>query len=138
MAITLGSVFTNTLLYTASTAGVAEQIGNGTLALMSGTVPSGPNEAATGSTLATFGFSAATSQGAPTAGSMNLAFTATTVTAGNSGTAGYFRILNSGNVALIQGVCGTAGADWNLSSTIIGSGDNVSITGTPTISWVTS
>lgn len=134
LAITLSSTFTNALLSTASS-GVATQIGGGTLVIYTGTGPAGPNEAATGTILATFTFSAAGSQGAPSGGSMTLSFVANTVTAGNTGTAGYFRIISSGAVALIQGAVGVAGSDWNLSSVLINSGDSVSITGTPTISW---
>lgn len=139
MAITLSTTFTDNLLGT-GTEGVATQLGGGTLVLYAsgGSPPAGPNEAATGTVLATFTFSAAGSQGTPAAGSMTLAFAATTVTAGATGTADYFRVINSGSVALIQGSVGTSGADWNLSSTSITNGDNVSITGTPTISWVVS
>lgn len=139
MAITVGSTFTDNLLGT-GTEGVATQIGSGTLVLYAsgGSPPAGPNESPVGTILATFTFNNASSQGSPSGGSMTLSFSATTVTASGSGTADYFRILNSGSAALIQGAVGTSGADWNLSSTSITSGDNVSITGTPTISWVVS
>jgi hypothetical protein len=36
---------------------------------------------------------------------------------------------------LIQGVVGTSGQDFNLTSTTITSGDNVAITGTPSVAW---
>jgi hypothetical protein len=135
VAILLSNTFTNNLLGT-GTQGVATQIGGGTLIIYSGSAPAGPNEALSGNTvLATFTFSAAGSQGSPSAGVMNLSFSATTVTASASGTATFFRIANSGAAALIQGTVGTSGADFNLSSTTITSGDNVTITGTPTISW---
>lgn len=139
VAITLSNTFTDNLLGT-GTLGVANQIGGGTLVVYAsgGTPPAGPNEAATGTVLATFTFSAAGSQGTPAAGSMTLAFAATTVVAGNTGTADYFRVISSGSVALIQGSIAVSGGDWNLSSTSITTGDNVSITGTPTISWVVS
>jgi len=136
MAILLSTTFVNKLLGTSTTAGVAEQIGGGTLVAYSGSAPAGPNEALSGNTaLATFTFSAAASQGTPASGSMTLAFSATTVTASATGTATFFRILDSGGNALVQGVIGTSGQDWNLSSTAITSGDNVQITGTPSISW---
>ena len=142
MAITLSNAFTDNLLWT-GTQGVATQIGGGTLVVFAsgGSPPPGPNEVATGTTLATFTFSSAALQNggsAPTAGSINLVFSNQTVTAGASGTADYFRVISSGAVALIQGTVGTSGADWNLSSTTITTGDQVSITGTATISWVTS
>lgn len=136
MAITLSNTFTDNLLLGSSAVGVDQQIGGGTLVVYSGTAPAGPNEALSGNTvLATFTFSAAGSQGAPAGGSVNLSFVATTVTASASGTATFFRILDSSGNALIQGSVGTSGADWNLSSTAITSGDNVSITGTPSIAF---
>jgi hypothetical protein len=140
VAITLSTTFTDNLLGTSGTAGVAEQIGGGTLIIYAsgGSPPAGPNEAATGTALATFTFSAAGSQGSPSGGSMNLAFSTQTVVASNTGTADYFRIINSGSVALIQGSVGTSAADWILSSTTITSGDNVTITGTGTIAWTVS
>lgn len=139
MTITISNTFADNLLGT-GTEGVATQVGSGTLTLMAsgGTPPAGPNEPATGSTLATFTFSAAASQGAPSGGVMNVSFTATTVTAAATGTADYFRVLNSAAVALIQGSVGVSGADWNLSSTSVVTGDNVTITGTPVIEWTTS
>jgi hypothetical protein len=138
MSITLSSTFTDNLLGTSSTAGVAEQIGAGTLVLYAsgGSPPAGPNESATGTVLATFTFSSAGSQGSPSAGAMTIVFNATSVTATGTGTADYFRILNSGSTALIQGSVSTTGADWNLSSVTVNSGDSVAITGTPSISWV--
>lgn len=46
-----------------------------------------------------------------------------------TGTATFFRILTSADVARIQGTVGTSGADLNLSSTSITSGGTVTITG---------
>jgi len=139
VSITLSNTFTDNLLGT-GTQGVATQIGGGTLVLYSsgGSPPAGPNEVATGTVLATFTFSAAGSQGTPAAGSMTLSFAALTVVATGTGTADYFRVISSGSVALIQGSVGTSASDWNLSNTVITSGDNVAITGTPTFSWVVS
>lgn len=139
MAITLSNTFTNNLLGT-GTNGVATQIGGGTLILWAsgGSPPPGPNEATVGTQLASFSFSAAASQGTPSAGSMTLVFAATTVVATGTGTADYFRINSSAPAALIQGTVGTSGADWNLSSVSVTTGDNIAITGTPSISWVVS
>lgn len=135
MAILLSTTFTNGLLGT-GTSGVAVQIGGGTLVAYSGTPPTGPNEGLSGNTaLATFTFSASGSQGTPSSGSMTLVFANLTVAASASGTATFFRVISSGPAALIQGTVGTSGADWNLSSNVITSGDNVTITGTPAISW---
>lgn len=138
MAITLSNTFADNLLGT-GTEGVATQIGSGSLIIYSGTPPAGPNESLAGNTvLATFTFSAAGSQGSPSAGVMDLSFSATTVTAAATGTATFFRILDSSPAALIQGSVGTSAADWVLSSTSISMGDNVTITGTPTIAWTTT
>jgi len=138
MAITLSNTFADNLLGT-GTEGVASQIGGGTLVIYNGTPPVGPNEVLSGNTaLATFTFASAGSQGGPAGGVMDVSFIATTVIASATGTATFFRILNTGPAALIQGSVGTSGADFNLSSTSISSGDNVTITGTPTIAWTTT
>lgn len=135
MAVLLSTTFADNLLGT-GTEGVATQIGGGTLVAYSGTPPAGPNEALSGNTaLATWTFAVAGSQGTPAGGVMNLTFSATTVTASASGTATFFRMLDSASNVLMQGTIGTSGADFNLSSTSITSGGTVSITGTPTISW---
>lgn len=143
MAITLSNTFTAALLAHDATGGqsaIADQVGGGTFVAYAsgGSPPAGPNEAASGTVLATWTFSAASAQGTPAAGSMSLAFSSQTVTAGNNGTADYFRVLNSSGTALIQGTIGVSGADWNISSTTVTSGDQMAITGTGTISWVTS
>lgn len=139
MAILLSNTFANALLQHSGTA-VADQFGGGTLVAYSGTPPAGPNEALSGNTvLATFTFSAGASWGSPAGGSITLALAATTVTASASGTATFFRVLNSGSAALLQGTMASpSGGDWNLNSVNITVGDNVAITGTPTISWTTT
>jgi hypothetical protein len=138
MAILLSTTFTDNLLGT-GTEGVAVQIGSGTLVVYAGTPPAGPNEGLSGNTvLATFTFNASGSQGTPAGGVMSLSFAATTVTAAASGTATFYRMISSGAAALVQGTVGTSGADFNLSSVTVTSGDNVTITGTPTISWPVS
>lgn len=135
MAILLSTTFANDLLEHAGIT-VADQFGGGTLVIYSGTAPAGPNEALSGNTaLVTFTFSAGTAQGAPSGGVMNLAFAATTVTVAASGTGTFFRVLNSGGTALIQGTVGTSGSDWNWTSVGFTSGDAASITGTPSIAW---
>lgn len=138
MAITLSNTFADNLLGTGSE-GVATQIGGGNLIIYSGSPPAGPNESLVGNTvLATFTFQSAGSQGSPSGGVIDVAFSATTVTAAATGTATFFRIQDTGPNALIQGSVGTSGADWNLSSTAISMGDSVTITGTPTIAWTTT
>jgi hypothetical protein len=139
VAILLSNTFADALLAhdaTAAQSAVADQIGSGTLIIYSGTAPTGPNEALSGNTvLATFTFSAGSAQGSAAAGVMDLVFAATTVVASATGTGTFFRVLNTTPTALIQGTVGTSASDWDLSSTSITSGDNVTITGTPSIAW---
>lgn len=137
MAITLSTSFANALLQHTGTS-VADQLGAGTLVIYSGTPPAGPNEALSGNTaLATFTFAAAASWASPSAGSITLDIPTATVTAAATGTAAFFRLLGSADTTTgrVQGTVGTSGADFNLSSTAITSGDNVSVTGTPSIAW---
>jgi hypothetical protein len=142
VAILLSSTFANGLLAHDATAGqsaVADQFGGGTLLVYSGTPPTGPNESLSGNTvLATFAFQPATAWSAPATGVQNLDFVAQTVTATATGTGTFFRALNSGGSPLLQGTVGASGADFNLSSVSITAGDNVAITGTPTIAWTTT
>ena len=138
MAITLSAVFANLLAShnaSGSVAPIADQIGGGSLIIYSGTPPTGANEALSGNTvLATFTFNTAATLGSSTAGVLTLSFSSTTtVTASASGTATFFRILNTTPAALIQGAVATSASDWNLTNTSINSGDQVTITGTPTI-----
>lgn len=141
MSIQLSSSFADALLShdaTAAQSAVADQLGGGTLVIYSGTPPAGPNEVLSGNTaLATFTFAAATAWSAASAGVMTLDIPTATVTAAATGTATFFRLLGSGDTTTgrVQGTVGTSGADFNLSSTSITSGDNVSVTGTPQISW---
>lgn len=138
MTILLSNAFANALLQHSGTS-LADQFGGGSIVVYSGTPPTGPNEALSGNTvLATWAFAAATSWAAPSGGVETLDIPTTTVTASATGTATFFRVLNSGSTALLQGTVGTSGADFNLSSTGITSGDNVAITGTPTIAWTTT
>lgn len=148
MAITLSATFVENLLNHDATAGqsaLADQIGGGTLIIYSGTAPTGANESLSGNTvLVTFTLLAASSQtSAGAGGSLGLQFstsggsgTATnpTMAATATGTATFFRIASSGATSLIQGTVATTGGDWNLTNTSINSGDNITITGTPTIS----
>lgn len=134
MAITLSSVFSQAIMVHGGSA-VADQVGGGTIIVYSGTPPTGANEGLSGNTvLATWTLAGSSSQ-ISTSGVIALAFASgiTTVAAAASGTATFFRILNSTPAALIQGSVGTSGADFNLSSVVVTTGDNVSITGTPSI-----
>jgi hypothetical protein len=138
MAILLSSTFANALLQHSGSS-IADQFGGGTLVVYSGTPPTGPNESLSGNTaLATFTFAASTAWASPSSGVENLDFVSQTVTAAATGTATFFRILNSSSAALIQGTVAASGGDFNLSSVSVTSGDNVAITGTPTIAWTTT
>jgi hypothetical protein len=54
----------------------------------------------------------------------------TTTNASATGTAGYYRLCTSaaGTTCVSQGVCGTSGADLNLTTTSITAGQPVSVT----------
>ena len=137
MAITLSTSFANALLQHTGTS-LADQLGGGSLVIYSGTPPAGPNEALSANTvLATFTFAAAASWAAPSGGVETLDIPVLTVTAAATGTATFFRLLGSADTTTgrVQGTVGTSGADFNLSSTAITSGDNVTINPTPTISF---
>jgi archaellin len=59
-------------------------------------------------------------------------WTSSTITADSSadatGTASFFRCLDSNANVVLQGTVGTSGADLNLNSVSITSGDNVAVT----------
>jgi hypothetical protein len=138
MTIQVSTAFAHDLMeHTGVT--VADQIGLGTLVIYNGTPPIGPDTALSGNTAcATFTFTAASTQ-SDTNGVLSLAFSSQTVTAsassGSSPGATFFRIINSSSAAIIQGTVAASGADFNLSSIVITSGDNVTITGTGTITF---
>lgn len=103
----------------------------GLLKIYTGTAPTNVEDAATGTLLATltltnpaFGNAADAAPGATA--------TAATITgdstADNTGTAGYFRVIDRDATAIIQGDCGTSGAALNLNSTSIVAGVQVDIT----------
>lgn len=98
----------------------------GTIKIYTGSRPASPDDAATGTLLATFtlsnpAFGAASSKSA----ALN---TVASVTAAATGTAGYFRAATSAGVAKFDGTVGTSGAELNLNTVSITSGGTVSIT----------
>jgi hypothetical protein len=99
-----------------------------------GSAPANASAAATGTTLATFTLD---SPGFTESGGVLTLDTspALTVAAAASGTATYFRVLQSaGTVTVLQGTVGTSGQQLNLNTTTITSGVNVTITsGTLTV-----
>lgn len=94
--------------------------------IRTGTSP-GVTSAATGTLLASITFPS--SPWAASSGNSKATQNTFSATAGAGGTAGYFRIKNAGDTKRIDGTCGTSGADLNLSTTTIASGNTVTITG---------
>lgn len=106
---------------------IASQIGNaGVLNIYTGTQPTNPDTALSGNTLL-----AALTCGTPFApnasGGVLTANAITSATAGNTGTATFFRLTTSGATAIVDGSVGTASADLVLTSTSITSGQTVSV-----------
>jgi hypothetical protein len=102
-------------------------LNSGTLQIYTGSQPA-LNGALTGTLLATLTFSA-TAFPTATASAGTVTATANSITngiAGNSGTAGYFALVSSGSATVATGSVGTSGADLNLSTLSITSGQTVS------------
>jgi hypothetical protein len=98
----------------------------GTIKVYSGSRPASPDDAATGTLLATFTLSnPAFGSASAKSAALN---TVTSVTAAATGTAGYFRAANSAGTAMFDGTVGTSGAELNLNTVSITSGGTVSIT----------
>ena len=105
----------------------------GRLILYSGSVPA-DCDAAAGTVVATLlgrvpgsgGFF-----GAAATSSNNAVATAATITDDSNavgGTTTYFRLVNRDSAAIMQGACGTSGAELNFNSTVISAGAIVSVT----------
>lgn len=106
-----------TAMKTARMTATRDTVANGTLEI---------GTAGMASVLATFGLSA--SGGSISNDVWTLAFDASTVAAGNTGTAAAAQIKNSGGTAQITGLTvGTSGSDINLDNTSINSGQNVTL-----------
>lgn len=108
---------------------LATNIGSGaTIEIRSGTKPATPETTASGTLLATVTISGSFT-------STNGVLTAADPASANpvaSGTAGHFRLKQSGGTAVLDGTVGTSGADLNLGSTTITTGVPVDL-GVPTI-----
>jgi hypothetical protein len=109
--------------------GFCPQLNSGTIKIYTGSQPA-VNGAITGTLLATLTFSSTAFANATATGGVASATanTITSGTAGNTGTAGYFALVSSGSVVIATGTCGTSGADLNLNTTSVVSGNTVSIT----------
>lgn len=107
---------------------VCALLNNGYIRIYTGAAPANPQAAATGTLLAELRF-AATAFGAANGTGLSTANAIAGVTAGNTGTAGYCRILKSdGTTAIADLTVGTSGQDLNLNSLSIATGASVSIT----------
>lgn len=99
-----------------------------TIKIYTGTKPATPETTASGTLLATITISGSFTS---TGGVLTAADPAS-VTPAASGTAGYFRVATSGGTAILDGTCGTSGADMNLSTTAISTSNPLDL-GVPTI-----
>lgn len=101
--------------------------GAGTVQVRTGAQPATVNDPATGTLLATFTLNDP-AFGSAVAGVCTLDVTpALTTTGVAGGTAGWFRMLDSTGVAVIDGAVSTAGAQLNLNTTAISIGLTVEI-----------
>lgn len=110
--------------------------GAGSIKIYTGAQPTSPDDAATGTLLATLPLSATSFPTAAADASDPKVVTATanaitSAAAAATGTAGYFRAVNNAGTAIADGSVGTSGCDLNLNTTSLVSGGTVSIT-----SWV--
>ncbi len=108
---------------------LTDLLGSGSIEIRTGTSP-GVDSAATGTLLATLPLSA-TAFGTWAAGSATANAITQDASADATGTAGYFRALNSGSGAVIDGDVGTSCTDMILNSVAITAGATVDVT-----SWV--
>lgn len=108
---------------------LATDVGSaGVLKIFTGSPPANCGTADSGTLLATL--TEAGTLGTATSGVLTITATPN-ATAGNTGTAGYFRWYPSSPTttnAVIQGLCGTSGSDLNMTSTSITSGQTVTFT----------
>lgn len=102
---------------------------NAVIKIFTGTAPANCGTADTGTLLVTFAGNA-TAFGSAASGVLT-ANAVASATAAGTGTAGYFRIYPSAATttnAVVQGTCGTSGADMILTNTSINSGQTCNFT----------
>ena len=102
---------------------------NGTVRIYSGTPPATVATALSGNTLLANLACSATFAPAASGGVLTINAISNDLSADNTGTASFFRVLRSdGTTAVVQGTVSTSGADLNLNTVSITSGGEVSIT----------
>lgn len=107
---------------------VCARANGGSLVIYAGTAPADADAALAGNTvLATLAMSA-TAFGAAAAGVATANAITQDASADASGTATFFRVLESAAAVVFQGTVGTSGAELNLNSTAIVAGGTVSVT----------
>ncbi len=126
MAVLRNSTTLRNALANAVKTAIDAGAGAGTIKIYSGSMPATPQDAATGTLLATLTFSKP-SFGAAATGVIT-ANAIPQVNAGNTGTAGYARIADSDGNAIMDVDVGTSGATINLNTTSIVNGGPVAIT----------
>ena len=107
---------------------VCARANSGSLRIYSGTAPASANAALSGNTLLANLALSATAFGAASSGIATANSITTDSSADASGTATFFRVLESdGTTVVFQGTVGTSGAELNLSTTTITSGGPVAV-----------
>ena len=99
---------------------------NAQIMIYTGSPPANVGTAPTGTLLVQFAGNAG-GFGTVTTGVLTASAVAS-VNAGNSGSAGYFRINTSGGTAVVQGTVGTSGTDMIVTNTSINSGQTCNFT----------
>jgi hypothetical protein len=100
--------------------------GAGTIAIRTGAQPTNVGDADTGTLLGTLTFSATAFGNSATGTATANAITSDT-NADNSGTAGHFRIKDSGGNIHSDGTCGTSGTDMIFDNNVIVAGGTIAI-----------
>lgn len=117
MAIRIDTDQQNAQLDNSGSGPVAEMANSGTLKIYTGAQPASANDAATGTLLCTItlpadAFGAAAAGAAAKAGTWSA-----TVTTG--GTAGWFRLANTGDTQRLDGTCGLGGGDLSFDDNVL-------------------
>ena len=99
-----------------------------TLLVYTGSVPATCATAASGTLLATFTLNSSPF-GVASSGAMVLGGLTLSVSAGNSGTAGYFRMNDGSSACHVQGTCGQGSGDLSWDNATFVSSQTVEITG---------